>query len=95
MELSSIQQKLKKRYGKIDEASGSLFLLSVLMEECGELASALRHHTEGAGEEVTDVVFCALSIANLLNADVERALCEKYLRRSREEVTQSWTDLNV
>ncbi len=95
MDLAEIQRKLKKRYGKIDEASGSLFLLSVLLEECGELASALRRHEEGAREEVTDVIFCALSIANLLNADVERLLDEKYLRRSIGEVTRSWTDVHV
>ncbi len=93
MELNDVQRELQKRYGKIDEASGPLFLLSVLIEECGELASALRHHEEGAKEEVTDVIFCALSIANLLNADVDRLLNEKYLRRSFKEVTQSWTDI--
>ncbi len=95
MELSDIQRKLKERYGAIDESSGPLFLLSVLMEECGELASALRHHREEAIGEVVDVVFCALSIANLLNKDVEHALYEKYLRRTLEEVTRSWTDINL
>ncbi len=95
MELSDIQRKLKERYGAIDESSGPLFLLSVLMEECGELASALRHHQAEAIGEVVDVVFCALSIANLLNGDVEHALHEKYLRRTLEEVTRSWTDINL
>ncbi len=95
MELTELQKKLKERYGEIDEASGALFLLSVLMEECGELASALRHHRDEAKEEVTDVVFCALSIANVLGTNVEHLLCEKYLRRSREEVMRSWTDIGV
>ncbi len=95
MELTEIQKKLKERYGKIDEASGPLFLLSVLMEECGELASAVRHHQDEAKEEVADVVFCALSIANALGANVEHLLCEKYVRRSLEEVTRSWTDIDV
>ena len=95
MELTDIQGKLKERYGKIDESSGPLFLLSVLMEECGELASALRHHEEGAIGEIADVVFCALSIANLLNVDVEHVLHEKYLRRTLEEVTRSWTDTGL
>ncbi|MGZ4903846.1 MAG: MazG nucleotide pyrophosphohydrolase domain-containing protein [Halobacteriota archaeon] len=95
MELTDIQGRLKERYGDIDESSGPLFLLSVLMEECGELASALRHHQEEATGEVTDVIFCALSIANLLNADVERLLYEKYLCRTLEEVTRSWTDIDL
>ncbi len=95
MELTDIQNNLKERYGEIDEASGPLFLLSVLIEECGELASALRHNQDEARLEVTDVVFCALSIANLLDANVEHLLCEKYLRRPLEEVTRSWTDVDV
>ncbi len=95
MELTAIQRKLKERYAGIDESSGPLFLLSVLMEECGELASALRHHEQSAIGEVADVVFCALSIANLLNADVEHVLHEKYLHRTLEEVTRSWTDIGL
>ena len=93
MNLTDLQLELKSRYGAIDESSGSLFLLSVLMEECGELASAIRHHEATAVEEVGDVIFCALSIANLLNANVERVLQDKYLRRGFEDVTRSWTDL--
>ncbi|MGZ4903173.1 MAG: MazG nucleotide pyrophosphohydrolase domain-containing protein [Halobacteriota archaeon] len=95
MELTELQRRLKERYGSIDESSGPLFLLSVLMEECGELASALRHHEENAAKEAVDVVFCALSIANLLNTNVERALCEKYLYRTLQEVTRSWTDIDL
>jgi len=95
MELTQLQRSLEERYGSIDASSGPLFLLSVLMEECGELASALRHHEENAAEEVVDVIFCALSIANLLNTDVERALYEKYLNRTLKEVTRSWTDIDL
>ncbi len=95
MELSEIQQEVKQRYGNIDATSGVLFLFSVLVEECGELASAIRHHEDEAQEEVTDVIFCALSIANLLNADVEHRLREKYLSRPKEDVTKSWTDIDT
>ncbi len=95
MELTELQSSLEARYGSIDASSGALFLLSVLMEECGELASALRHHEENAAEEVVDVIFCALSIANLLNTDVERVLCQKYLNRTLQEVTSSWTDIDL
>jgi len=41
------------------------------------------------------VVFCALSIANLLEADVDHLLQEKYLRRGFDEVTRSWTDFQT
>jgi len=92
MDLAGIQAAIKGKYGALDEDSGSLFLLSVLLEECGELASAIRRRQETAAEEVVDVVFCALSIANLLKIDVDWGLQEKYLRRAPEDVTRSWTD---
>jgi NTP pyrophosphatase (non-canonical NTP hydrolase) len=91
MDLATIQAAIKARYGALDEESGSFFLLSVLLEECGELATAIRRH-ETVAEEVVDVVFCALSIANLLKVDVDWGLQEKYLRRAPEDVTRSWTD---
>jgi hypothetical protein len=40
-------------------------------------------------------VFCALSIANLLEVDVDHLLQEKYLHRGFDEVTRSWTDLQT
>jgi NTP pyrophosphatase (non-canonical NTP hydrolase) len=93
MDLSDFQKAINERYSEIDKASGSFFLLSVLLEECGELANAIRREKATAAEEVVDIVFCALSIANLLGADVDYLLQEKYLYRDFDEVTRSWTDL--
>jgi hypothetical protein len=42
MDLADIQGAIEVRYGALDKASGSLFLLSVLLEECGKLATAIR-----------------------------------------------------
>ena len=42
MDLSDFQKAIHERYGETDKASGSFFLLSVLLEECGELATAIR-----------------------------------------------------
>jgi NTP pyrophosphatase (non-canonical NTP hydrolase) len=95
MDLAEIQKQIKVRYGTIDNASGLLFLLSVLLEECGELATAVRRKEATAKEEVADVIFCALSIANLLPADVDNLLQEKYLLKRVDEVTKSWTDIPV
>ncbi|HEX7514361.1 MAG TPA: MazG nucleotide pyrophosphohydrolase domain-containing protein [archaeon] len=96
MDLAEIQKQIKVRYGTIDNASGLLFLLSVLLEECGELATAVRRKEATAQEEeVVDVIFCALSIANLLAADVDNLLQEKYLLKRVDEVTKSWTDIPV
>jgi NTP pyrophosphatase (non-canonical NTP hydrolase) len=93
MDLADIQEQIKVKYSNIDKASGLLFLLSVLLEECGELATAVRRKKATAKDEVVDVIFCALSIANLLEADVDRLLQDKYLRRGIDEVIQSWTDV--
>jgi NTP pyrophosphatase (non-canonical NTP hydrolase) len=95
MDLSDFQREIQERYGEIDRASGSFFLLSVLLEECGELATAIRRQEAAAAEEVADVVFCALSIANLLEVDVDHLLQQKYLRRGADEVTRSWTDFQM
>jgi NTP pyrophosphatase (non-canonical NTP hydrolase) len=93
MDLKEIQEEIKSRYGQLDESSGAIFLLSVLFEECGELASAIRRNKDNAGEEVADVVFCALSIANLVAADIESLISDKYLRRDFRHVTKTWDDL--
>jgi NTP pyrophosphatase (non-canonical NTP hydrolase) len=92
MDLAEIQKQIKVRYGTIDKTSGSLFLLSVLLEECGELATAVRRKEATSKDEVVDVIFCALSIANFLGADVDHLLQEKYLQKGFDEVTKSWTD---
>jgi NTP pyrophosphatase (non-canonical NTP hydrolase) len=93
MDLKEIQEELKSRYGRLDESSGAIFLLSVLIEECGELASAVRRNKDNAGEEVADVMFCALSLANVIGADIDSLLIDKYLKRDFGDVTKTWNDL--
>ncbi|HYA61335.1 MAG TPA: MazG nucleotide pyrophosphohydrolase domain-containing protein [Candidatus Acidoferrum sp.] len=93
MDLKEIQDELKSRYGLLDEASGAIFLLSVLTEECGELASAIRRNKDNAGEEVADVIFCALSLGNVIGADIDSLIVSKYLKRDFEDVTKTWNDL--
>ena len=89
-----LQSDLAARFLEGDRASGATFLALVLMEEVGELAEALRRgaHDE-ARKEVADVAFMAYSIANVLGVDVEEAIRAKFLKRSQEDVTRSWTDL--
>jgi NTP pyrophosphatase (non-canonical NTP hydrolase) len=93
MDLKKIQEEIKSRYGRLDESSGAIFLLSVLFEECGELASAIRRNKDNVGEEAADVVFCALSIANLVGANIESLISDKYLRRDFRDITKTWDDL--
>lgn len=64
------------------------------MEEVGELAEAIRRgQAEEAREEVADVAFMAISLANVLGVDVEAAVRAKFLARSVGDVTRSWTDV--
>ncbi len=90
MHLSEIQDRLKERYLEIDKRSGVYFLLSVLMEEVGELARSIRKK-RNFEEELADSVFVLLCIANLLGMDVEKYLTEKYLGEG--DVTEKWDDL--
>ncbi|RLI79965.1 nucleotide pyrophosphohydrolase [Archaeoglobales archaeon] len=82
MELKEIQAKVREKYYKYDVRSGRLFLLTVLFEEVGELAEAVRKEDLGAiQEELVDVMFMVVSLANLFNIDLERKLIEKYMEQ--------------
>jgi len=90
----TLQSDLAARFAQRDRQSGASFLALVLMEEVGELAEAIRRGDKDAARaEVADVAFMALSIASVLDVDVERAIRAKFLERKKEEVTRSWTDL--
>jgi len=90
--LKDFQEIFKKRFGEIDRKSGELFLLAVLMEEVGELAESLRRG-EGFEDELADVLFMVISIANLKEVDLEETLKRKYIERAPSEVMKSWDDV--
>ncbi|MDW7990237.1 MAG: MazG nucleotide pyrophosphohydrolase domain-containing protein [Archaeoglobaceae archaeon] len=81
MEFSKLREILKEKYYPIDSKSSPLFLLSVLFEEVGELAERIRRKDEkGIEEELVDVLFMVLSLANYFGIDVEEKLFEKYVK---------------
>jgi NTP pyrophosphatase (non-canonical NTP hydrolase) len=81
MELTELQRLIKEKYYEIDSKSGELFLLAVLFEEVGELAEAVRKKDiKGIKEELTDVLFMVLSLANLFGLELESRLIEKYIK---------------
>ena len=81
MELGELQKLIRDRYYETDAKSGHLFLLAVLFEEIGELAEAVRKgEKENVKEELTDVLFVILSIANVFGVSIEERLVEKYIR---------------
>ncbi len=81
MELREIQRIIREKYYEIDSKSGELFLLAVLFEEVGELAEAVRNREiPNVKEELVDVLFMVLSLANLFDLDLEDRLIEKYVK---------------
>ncbi len=81
MDISEVREKIREKYYHIDAKSGSLFLLAVLFEEVGELAEAVRKNDrDSIEEELADVLFMILSLANYFEVNPERILVEKYLK---------------
>ncbi|MCS7143791.1 MAG: nucleotide pyrophosphohydrolase [Archaeoglobaceae archaeon] len=81
MELIELMEAIKRKYYSIDSKSSPLFLLSVLFEEVGELAEVVRKNKlESIEEELCDVLFMVLSLANYYDAKIEKILLEKYIQ---------------
>ena len=80
MELRRAQELIVKAYGAKDRARGTAGTFMYLVEEIGELSTALRE--EGRQErayELADVLAWTLSLAGLEGIDLEQAFLEKYL----------------
>jgi len=80
MEFGELLEKIAEKYLERDKKSGKLFLLSVLVEEVGELSEALRKgELEAIEEELTDVAFMVFCIANFFGINIENRLIDKYI----------------
>jgi len=94
LEISEFQKLMRKKIGAKDKMMGPLFLFSVLVEEVGELAKSLRSKDQRLiGEELADIVFCVISLANIYNTGLEPILIEKYVKRSLSDISKKWTDV--
>lgn len=81
MNLNELQNLIKEKYFDIDSRSGPLFLLAVLFEEVGELAEAVRQgKKDEIKEELADVMFMVISLANLFDIRIEGRVLEKYIQ---------------
>lgn len=80
MRLRCIQEAIKRSYYGRDAARGLHATFTWFIEEVGELAEALlgKRDREGLEEEIADVLAWLLSIANLVDVDVEEAFRRKY-----------------
>ena len=79
MTLAQLQELIRVMYSSKDEARGVDGTFMWLMEEVGELASALRSgtHDERMGE-FADVLAWLATIANVAGVDLSAAVAQKY-----------------
>lgn len=79
MELAELQQLIDKMYSDKDRERGPDATFLWLMEEIGELASALREGTpEQRAGEFADVIAWLVTLANVVDVDLTKALEDKY-----------------
>lgn len=77
--LSDFQQLIREMYLEKDRARGIDGTFMWLMEEIGELASALREGTQDdRREEFADVLAWLATIANVVDVDLSEAVMRKY-----------------
>ncbi len=77
--LRDFQELIREMYFEKDQARGVDGTFMWLMEEVGELASALRDGThEQRVEEFADVLAWLTTIANVVDVDLSLAIAQKY-----------------
>ena len=86
MEISALQQLVKDRYFKTDSERGIYHTALWFHEEVGELSSAIaRGDKENAKEEFGDVLMWLLTLANLMQVDMEEVVAT-YLDNPRKKL---------
>lgn len=79
MDLSCLQELIKRAYYEKDSNRGLYPTFTWLVEEVGELAEALLSGEKSKiEEEIADVIAWTLSVANLVGVDVREAIAKKY-----------------
>ena len=75
MEISALQKIIKERYFKTDSERGLSQTALWFHEEVGELSSAMASgDKENAKEEFADVLMWLLTLANLMEVDMEEVV---------------------
>ena len=93
MNISEFQNVMKERFGEEDRRRGPYFLTVVLTSEVGELADAIKKNDrDGIREELADVMFCVVSLANVFDIDLEKEVVEKYVNQSKEKIREKWPE---
>ena len=93
MNISEFQNVMKERFGEEDRRRGPYFLTVVLTSEVGELADAIKkNNRDEIREELADVMFCVVSLANVFDVDLEREVVEKYVNQNKEKIREKWPE---
>ncbi len=88
MEISALQQIVRERYFKTDSERGIYHTALWFHEEVGELSSAIATgDQQNAKEEFADVLMWLLTLANLMEVDLEDAVAD-YLKNPRKLPTK-------
>jgi len=84
MEISALQQIVKDRYFETDNGRGIYHTALWFHEEVGELSAAIaKGDKENAKEEFGDVLMWLLTLANLMDVDMNEVVAE-YLANPRK-----------
>ncbi len=84
MEISALQKIVKERYFETDSNRGLYHTALWFHEEVGELSAAIaRGDKQNAKEEFGDVLMWLLTLANLMETDMEEVIAE-YLDNPRK-----------
>lgn len=79
MDIAKAQETIRKSYYERDSIRGLYATFTWFIEEVGELADAIiKMNKDAIEEELADVFAWLLSIANLLNVNLEEAFRKKY-----------------
>jgi len=85
MELAALQKIVKDRYYETDHARGIYHTALWFHEEVGELSSAIANgDKENAKEEFGDVLMWLLTLANLMEIDMEEVVA-RYMADPRKQ----------
>jgi NTP pyrophosphatase (non-canonical NTP hydrolase) len=87
MKISDFQNLIKDLYLRKDLERGVESSFIWLVEEIGELATLLNSkdiNKVKVAEELADVIAWTISIANILDVDIEKALNEKYPNKCKK-----------
>lgn len=77
--IGEFQRLMKELYGENDRTRGMEKTMLWFFEEVGELAEAMRKEDRAAiEEEMADVFAWMVSMANMMDIDVEKACLTKY-----------------